>query len=513
MTDKEKLLAEQGRVAEQRDAKLADAKKMDAKGEVIPKELRDEITNLQTRHTEISDQLAAIQAQEEANARQNSEFLGQFSRNVTQATEETPQEYPALRSNHEQNELMRTMTRETVAVFGEELRRAFGSSVTRMPTLGVATRRDPLAEALSLDMLCCDQSTMIARSGEFLRRYGEILGKRGWNDADVKRTIQTLGTGAEGGAIVPDDNTFMNEVQMAQAAYGGAQRVSRIVPTADGRPLPIPTIDDTAATGAGVAFELGSPADVNLAFGEQSMRAYMITSGRLSAAYQAIEDAGPNLPTLLGMLAGERIMRREARMLVDGTGPNTGTPAQGQPLGLRNVAAAGHANNEVIVLNYDRSENQFSNDMALAWITIKFGVNAAYRMGPRFTFLVSGQVDQGFAGARVSATDRRFLFENWAMGDTVRSPLNMGGMQIFTDSSLPEHPTAASTAKRVNSFVGDFDKFWIRRVAGMYRLVDPFTGNNFSTRWTFGRRIDSTLLFGGTNANSPIRGVWVASVD
>ena len=317
----------------------------------------------------------------------------------------------------------------------------------------------------------------------------------------------TAGGTDQGGYLVPDDNTFMREVQMAELAHGGVQTVARVITTSTGAPLPIPTIDDTAATGAATTAENAASTDVDLSFGESSMGAFMQTSGRLSATHQAIQDAGPNLPMLLGMLAMERIMRIESNRFMNGSG-------SGQPTGAE-VAFAVEGTPANVA--YDMSEGAYvfkgGTVKRRPWedfIDVKKSVNAAYRMGPRFSLVCSDLLDTYFS--RAVGTDGHPVFRDWGMMNTARSGMSYGGMNIVTDFSLADPTLTTAGNNRPWGLVGDFAWFWIRKVAGIAMIRDPYTNaTNLATNWVFGRRCDSKGLF-NTGSNPAVRQLQVDTV-
>ena len=78
-------------------------------------------------------------------------------------------------------------------------------------------------------MLRCPNDQFPSRAGEFLARQRRITAK-GLRTSDAV----TAGGTDQGGYIVPDDNTFMREVQMAELAHGGVSTVARVITTSTG---------------------------------------------------------------------------------------------------------------------------------------------------------------------------------------------------------------------------------------------------------------------------------------
>ena len=480
------LKAEQGKAQAAFDAAQAEAKAAADGGEVISDAVKDRAVAARDELVKYGEQVAAAEKELAKQLGDNSDFL----KSLAVELPETTRQYGEPGSPEKRTT---EVTRDTVDLFRMRMAEQYGSGYERDNPY--AARVNPDSERLTLDMLTTSDNMLPSRAAEF-------------EDRRIKLNANPVIAGTEnrGGYTVPDDNSFMNEVQLADLAAGGVANVARVISTPNGRPLPIPTMDDTAATGAQAISENGTAPDVTLTFGEASMGAHMVTSGRLSATVQAIEDAGVTLPQLIGMLAAERIGRREAEYFAAGTGAQ-------QPTGL---ATAFQVNTGVPVLAFTRaSGGSFSTpaaaDVWSTFIRIKYAVNAAYRRGPRFSLVMHDRLDQLFAGA--AGTDGHPIFRDWGMANTARGTgMAYGGMQVLSDYSIT-NPYAANGANKATGWIGDFNWFWIRRVAGMVMTRDPYTNApQFSTNWVFGRRCDSKGLFNtGTNPAVKVIPVTVSS--
>ena len=365
MTRKEidKLRAQQSDQEKQLDTAREEAERLAKAEEPIPEELQTRATKARDAVVSIGEQIVEAELAFSRSLEQNSEFLATLAPAVRETTLETPG----------RDGTTTEVTRDSVDLFTRSMQQRYGSSLRDLPH---HVEINPESERLCLEMLRCPNDQFPSRAGEFLAR-GRRIHAKGLRATDAV----TAGGTDQGGYLVPDDNTFMREVQMAELAHGGVSTVARVITTSTGAPLPIPTIDDTAATGAATTAENAALTDVDLEFGQASMGAYMQTSGRLSATHQAIQDAGPNLPMLLGMLAMERIMRTESARFMNGTGT-------AQPTGAE-VAFAVVA--DPPDFKFDISEDAYTlsgTDARTPWadfIDVKKAVNAAYRASPRFS--------------------------------------------------------------------------------------------------------------------------------
>lgn len=138
------------------------------------------------------------------------------------------------------------------------------------------------------------------------------------------------GTGSEGGYLVPD--SFRTKLVERLKMYGGIAGAAEEINTSDGRPLPWPTVDDTANVGEIVEEGGTFSAGADIVFGTSSLGAYSYMSGGPSAApvrvsRELLQDAAFDVEALVSRLLGIRIGRIQATHLATGTGV-------GQPLGL-----------------------------------------------------------------------------------------------------------------------------------------------------------------------------------
>ena len=480
--DIDALRAKQVEAQKLLDSAKQEAERASERKEPIDAAVKERATKARDDVVRLGTEIAEAEAEHARSLDDNAEFL----RSLAPAAEET------LRQTGPDGVIATTeITPDTVDLFHEHMRARYGSRM-ETPHMGVVDRA---SEQLVLDMLRCPNDQFPARVGEFAARQRKLKGFQARHATGV-----TSGGTDQGGYLVPDDNTFMAEVQKQLLAHGGVVNVARIISTPNGRPLPIPTIDDTAATGAGRVAENTASTDVDLTFGEKSMGAHMITSGRLSATIQAVDDAGPSLPMLLGMLAAERIQRKESGLFINGDGA-------GDPQGLAHAfQVTGYTfKYDISVGHYVLVANDAdSTPMWEAFIDVKKAVNAAYRAGPRFSLVTSDQLDTVFA--RATDKDGRPIFRSWGEGNTAMGAgMRYAGMNIVSDYSIADTALTVASADNEMGWIGDFNWFWIRRVMGMAMIRDPYTNAaNLATNWVFGRRCDSRGLF-NTGANPAVR--------
>lgn len=495
MTEKQKRIE---LVGEQRAAQqvvtdtLAEMKRFDEEGngERLDEKRKEAAKAAAKRVSEIGAQIEAIDKQLAKAADDDMEFR----RQLTAATGKITATMPVRDAGDIMDPAAGTMelTRETVAAFNDAVRDIAGSR-------GYQPRVNPKSEQLVRDMLTTKWELRGSRARE-------------WGDRAAQfRTPVATTTDAAGGYLIPDDNTFMTQVQLAERATGGVQRVARIINTMNGAPLPVP--DTTATTVTGESVNENTPVnDVTLTFGETVMRQAMVTSGRLEATYQSVEDAGPNLPMLLGIVAGDRMVYRENELFIQGSGV-----AGQQPQGLEQAYqelipnltlyrshARATANPPFGLTSESGNTTPITTLMQGYLQNIKYAVNAGWRRKASYSWVMNENVDRLFSSATIAADDQRLIWPKWSESNTAKGEgLAMFGMMLLTDFSIRPFPINATAGNTAVAWIGDFGQYWIRKIAGMFMVQDIYTGaTSMKTYWTFGRRCDARGLFGSPIVNS-----------
>ena len=448
---------------------LADA------GDAIPEADKEKVRAASAEVIRIGEQIALAEAEEKKRLENNADFfqgIGGSAADTGRIMDTVQVRDPADIEDPRAGDA--AITRATVSLAQELLRSRYGSGA------GGPRPVNRESEALMLKM--------VRATPEERRAFGY-----GWSQEARKfQRQQLIGADATGGLLVPDDNTFMREVQYSDGAFGGAGMLAREIVTATGQPLPIPTTDALLLAGESKA-EGAAVTDVTINFARERMRAFMHSSGRLGCSIEAREDAGPNLPMILGMVAGVMINRVEAQRLVSGTG------GADQPEGL----ITGYTLTPQTMHTQTGVPNWRAGDSGTAepvWVKVlnafKRSVDPFYRASNKFSMLLHDQVEGAFAGA--TDADGRAIFLQWLLGSTAKGMgMTFAGMNILCDYSLPAlHADNTVAATQAGGFIGDFNWFWKRRVGGMVMREDPYTSaNEFVTHWIFGRRMDCRCLF------------------
>lgn len=177
-------------------------------------------------------------------------------------------------------------------------------------------------------------------------------------DAELRADMTTSASSA----IVP--KSFMAAVEVAMLAFGGMREAANVIRTADGRDLPMPTINDTGNTGEQVD-EAVAVAEKEVTVSSVTLKAFTFSSKMIPLSLELLQDEGVNIEALLGGIAGERIARILNNKFTLGAGTTT-------PKGVVVAATA--------------SGVTTASPTAFTWdelLQLKHSVDPAYRSGGR----------------------------------------------------------------------------------------------------------------------------------
>jgi HK97 family phage major capsid protein len=250
--------------------------------------------------------------------------------------------------------------------------------------------------------------------------------------------MQTTGTNSAGGYTVPVE--LADFIVKTMKDWGPMYREDIVTElnTAAGNVINIPTVDDTAKTGAkhteGSA--VADDGSQDAVFGNKELSAYVYDTEFVKFSMELAQDSIFNVETLLGALLGERLARIANRELTigDGTGDPNGV-VTASSIGKTATAAAAITGDEIIDLLHS--------------------VNAAYRRSPKARFMFA---DLTLAAIRkLKDGDGNYL---WSMGDIQKGePGTLLGYRYEINDDVPQ--IAAGTKPII---FGDFSKYFVRKV-------------------------------------------------
>lgn len=282
---------------------------------------------------------------------------------------------------------------------------------------------------------------------------------------------QSTGTGSAGGFTVPP--SFLEEIEVAMLAWGNVMGVSRVIRSAIGSSMPVPTLNDTNNRGRIIA-ENAALTNTALVMGSVDIPVYMYSSDSILMSYQMLQDS-ILAEGEITRLIGERLGRITNLHFTTGTGT-------GQPRGVNTGAAVGRtgATGTTVTVTY--------NDLVL----LQESLDEAYQGSARWMFHQS---------------TRRALKQ---LVDTANRPLWQPGVSAGLGQGEPDTilgkpyvinndmPAMAANARSI--LYGDFQRYYCRVVRDMQmrRLDERYADNLQVGFFAFGRW-GGNLIDAGTN--------------
>jgi HK97 family phage major capsid protein len=252
---------------------------------------------------------------------------------------------------------------------------------------------------------------------------------------------------AKGGYTVPTQ--MLNKIVDSMKAYGGIASVAQILNTSTGQDITWSTSDGTAEEGE-LLGENTETTDEDVAFGTAVLGAKKLSSKIIKVSNELLQDSGVDIEAYLASRIGQRIGRGEAKYLVQGTG--AGAPVQ--PKGL--VASVTGTVNTAAAAAFTWQEMN----------KLKHAIDPAYRSGPKFRWAFNDSTLQVIE--EMVDDQKRPLWLPDVVGGTPATILNI---PYVIDQAID-----GIAAGKKFAFLGDFDRFIVRRVAYMTlkRLVERY---------------------------------------
>lgn len=160
---------------------------------------------------------------------------------------------------------------------------------------------------------------------DYERAFEHYL-RTGQTNSDVISRAQSEGTASAGGYLVP--NEWRNLIIEKLKSFGGLLNAAETLNTSDGRPLSWVTNDEVLDTNAEVTAENALwSTGADLVFGTRTLGAYKYTTVGaselpLKVSFELLQDSAFDLRSFISKKFAERIARKLAKDLVNGTGIN-----------------------------------------------------------------------------------------------------------------------------------------------------------------------------------------------
>lgn len=251
---------------------------------------------------------------------------------------------------------------------------------------------------------------------------------------------QVAGTTTAGGYTVPTE--LMQEIEIAMAASGPmySTDICRVINTAGGNPMTLPTIDDTAMTDEAHT-EAGTVTDdggKDVTVGQKVLNAFAYNTEWVRWSWELQNDSDFSWEGILGELLGERMGRGANSRLTTGTG-------SGQPNGIVTAAGLGKTTAGTAAVTADEI------------LDFVHSIDPAYRSSPKARAMFNDGTL--LALRKLKDGDGNYLLRE--------APDGAGRLQVGSVSipySINQAMASMGTGNRFMVY-GDFGKYFVRKVA------------------------------------------------
>jgi HK97 family phage major capsid protein len=285
---------------------------------------------------------------------------------------------------------------------------------------------------------------------------------------DPETRALSVGTNTAGGYTVPQG--FYDQLIEAQKWYGGIRNVANVFSTDSGNALPIPTVNDTANTGAILA-ENTAASTLDVPFNQVILNAYKYTSNIVLVSMELLQDSAFDIEQYLAKALGTRIARIQNTHFTTGTGSS-------QPQGVVTAATSGKVG----------ATGQTTSVIIDDLLDLEHAVDPAYR--PNAQYMMHDSSLKVIKKLKDSQGRPLFL-PGLAFGE----PDTINNYKYTINNDVP---AMAASAKSI--LFGDFSNFWIRDVKAVQvvRFNEKYMDSGQIGFVAFSRA-DSKMVNAGTN--------------
>lgn len=277
------------------------------------------------------------------------------------------------------------------------------------------------------------------RAGQITQEFRDMQRqlRQGRTLESLEARALTVNTGASSAGFFGTSG-FIAQIERIMLYFGPMLQVCRVLSTNDGRAIDMPTVDDTANSGADFAEAASVAADVDPTIGEVTWLTRKIASNKVLYSAESEEDSVFDLFSLIVDLLGERLARRANQLWTLG-GTNITGVVPGASAGVT-VAATSVA-------------TPATNDVALATALIGLinSVDIAYQSAG--AVLMCNQVHLTRLATLQDSAGRWMYSVKDGMLDSFK------GRPI-----KPNNNMASSLAAGRPFLFGDFSSYWCRVV-------------------------------------------------
>ena len=286
-------------------------------------------------------------------------------------------------------------------------------------------------------------------------------------------------TGNLGQYTVPQD--FYAQVITALKYYSGMMQCGAyMINTGEGRPLPIPTSNDTATTGIELSENTAVSTPTEVPFGQVTLNAIKYTTRLILVPIELLQDSGVDIEAYIVKMLGIRMGRILNNRFTVGNG-------SGQPRGITLDAVLG------VTSTTGKSQLPQYSDI----ISLKYSVDRLYRQNAKW--MMSDTTWKGLL-TLVDGQSRPLIL-GYLTGLADDASEMLLSQEVVINNDMANYGTSGSpVVGNIAMLYGDFSNYWIRTVAElvMLRLVERYAeyaqvGFIGFSRW------DARLVDAGTN--------------
>jgi HK97 family phage major capsid protein len=257
-------------------------------------------------------------------------------------------------------------------------------------------------------------------------------------DEGIEKRIQTAGTTTAGGFTVPTElaNFIVESMKATGPMYDG--NIVTDITTSGGNPIKVPTVDDTAQSGArrDEGGEITDDGGVDVVFGQKSLDAYVFDTEFLRISMELLADSAFNVEQLIGGLLGKRLGRIANSQLTTGDGV-------GDPNGVVTASSLGKTSAAIAAITFDEI------------LDLEHSVDPAYRASPKCAYQFNDSTL--LAVRKLKDSEGRYI---WQAGNVQQGvPATLNGRVYHINQAID----ALAAAKKVMLF-GDFGAYFVRKV-------------------------------------------------
>ncbi len=352
---------------------------------------------------------------------------------------------------------------------------------SRTPEQLKAEKRERVDRALRSWTLRQDEPgdvEALKEAGFDVRNRGTEIHFRLWDGPRLGRELRArkearteMGvTTGYGGDTIPQ--TLVDTIEVALLDFGGMrQSGARIVRTAAGEEMTVPTSDDTGNSGRLLA-ENTQVTETDITTSYKRLDAYKYSSDIVLVGRELLQDTAVDMPAFIGARLGERLGRITNEHFTTGTGSS-------QPNGVVTGASSAATTADATTVSYEELQ------------TLIHSIDPAYRrMAPSWMFSDATLL----AIKKLKDGDGRPL---WVDGLSVREPDMLAGYPYTINQDVAD---IAASAKAI--LFGAFQFYWIRDVLDVILLrLDERYADYYQVGWVAFSRHDGELV----SAASPIK--------